>query len=303
MKLYKTLLSIPRRGALYLLDKYARYVKSDVLFLKWKYRLLMGKKLNLDNPQTFNEKLQWLKLYDRKPIYSQMVDKIEVKKIVASIIGEEFIIPTIETYDSPDDINFDLLPNQFVIKCSHDSGGLVVCEDKSKIDIQATKKLLRQGLNRCYYYENREWPYLNVVPRLICERYLEDESGSGLKDYKWFCFDGLPKAMFIAADRGNPHEDTKFDFYDMNFNHLPFLNGHPNNYKITKKPIGFEKMKALAAKLSQGIPQVRVDFYDINGQIFFGEITFSHWSGFVPFEPLEWDYTFGSWINLPLISK
>lgn len=271
----------------------------DRLYLKWLFRLKMGKKLDLDNPRTFSEKLQWLKLYNRKPEYTQMVDKYEAKRYVAGIIGEEYIIPTLGVWDRVEDINFDQLPNQFVLKCTHDSGGIVICSDKSKLDINAAKKKLKRSLTRDFYAQNREWPYKNVKHRIIGEEYMVDESGYELKDYKWFCYNGEPKALFIATDRGLEGEETKFDFFDADFNHLPFTNGHPNSPRPVLKPQSFEKMKELAAKLSQGQPHLRVDFYDINGRIYFGELTFYHWSGMVPFEPEEWDYKFGEWIKLP----
>ena len=255
--------------------------------------------LDLDNPQTYNEKLQWQKLYDRRPEYTKMVDKYDAKEYVANIIGKEYIIPTLAVYDRVEDIDFDALPDQFVLKCTHDSGGIVICKDKSTLDIAAALKKLERGLKTNFYYQNREWPYKNVKPRIIAEQYMVDESGYELKDYKWFCFDGEPKALFIASDRGSDKEETKFDFFDMDFNHLPFTNGHPNASRPIMKPAGFDKMKELAAKLSKGLMQARIDFYDINGQVYFGEITFFHWSGMKPFVPREWDYIFGSYIKLP----
>ena len=254
--------------------------------------------MNLDNPKTYNEKLQWLKLYYRNPEYTPMVDKAEAKQYVSSIIGEEHIIPTLAVYDKVEDIDFDSLPNQFVLKCTHDSGGIVICTDKNKLDKKEAIKKLRKGLKKNYYYRNREWPYKNVKPRIIAEQYMSDAEGE-LKDYKFFCFNGVPEFMFIASDRFNKQEDTKFDFFDMDFNHLPFTNGHPNATKQIEKPAGFEEMKRLAAILSKDMPHVRVDFYDINGKIYFGELTFFHWSGFTPFRPIEWDYKFGEKIILP----
>ncbi len=268
-------------------------------YIKKEYKLSFGKELNLDSPQTYNEKLQWLKLNYRKPIMTTMVDKYEVKKYIADLIGEEYIISTLGVWDRFDDIDFDALPEQFVLKCTHDSGGVIVCKDKSKLDKKKAQKKLEKCLKRNYYYQHREWPYKNVKPRIIAEQYMEDESGYELKDYKWFCFDGEVKALFIATDRGVDREETKFDFFDSDFNHLSFTNGHPNANREIKKPLSFDEMKSLASKLSKGFPHLRVDFYDINGKIYFGELTFYHWSGMVPFEPEEWDYTFGSWIKLP----
>ena len=190
-----------------------------------------------------------------------------------------------------------------MLKCTHDSGGLVIVPDKSKLDIAKARKKINHCLKHNYYWGLREWPYKDMKPRIIAEQFMVDESGTELKDYKFFCFDGEPKAMFIATDRSNPTEETKFDFFDMDFNHLPFTNGHPNATREIKKPDGFEEMKQIAAKLSKGIPHVRVDLYNINGHIYFGELTFSHWSGFTPFVPEEWDYRFGSWIDLPHSQK
>lgn len=269
---------------------------SDKKFLEYKFKIHLKKELNLENPQTFNEKLQWLKLYDRRPEYSRMVDKAEAKKYVAEIIGDKHIIPTIGIWDTFDEIDFSTLPDQFVLKTTHGCGGIIICKDKSKLDLKAVKKEIDFSFKHNYFVYGREWPYKSVKPRIIVEKLMIDESGVELKDYKFFCFNGVPKALFIATDR--PH-DTRFDFYDMKFNHLPFTNGHENATKPILKPKNFELMIDLASKLSQNIPQVRVDFYNINGEVFFGEMTFFHWGGMVPFEPEEWDYTFGSWIKLP----
>lgn len=290
-----TKISLKKRVIRRFILAFARLI-PDRKFLELVFPLCTGYKLNLDNPRSYNEKLQWLKLYNRNPLYTRMVDKYEVKKYVADIIGEDHIIPTLAVYDHAEDIDFDVLPNQFVLKCTHDSGGIVICSDKTKLDKKAAVKKLKKGLKKNFYCQNREWPYKNVKPRIIAESYMTDD-GEELKDYKFFCFDGKPKYMFIATDRFK-EEETKFDFFDMNFNHLPFVNGHPNSTKPINRPKGFDEMKNLSEKLSKGIPQVRVDFYDINGKIFFGEITFFHWSGFVPFEPQEWDYKLGDDIKL-----
>lgn len=282
---------------------FAAPILSDSVFLKLKWRWMMGYPLDLKHPKTYNEKLQWLKLNDRRSEYITMVDKYAAKGYVAKIIGEEHIIPTIGVWDNVEEINFGSLPKQFVLKCTHDSGGVVICKDKDAFDGKAAIEKLRKGLKKSFYYYTREWPYKNVKPRIIAERYMEDESGYELTDYKFFCFKGKPEYMFIATDRYNKEEETKFDFYDMEFNHLPFTNGHPNAVKHIEKPAGFEKMKELAAKLSKGIPHVRVDLYNVNGQIFFGELTFFHWSGFVPFDPEEWDVKFGQLIDLKSITK
>jgi hypothetical protein len=263
------------------------------------YKAMMGKKLNLRNPQTFNEKIQWLKLHDRKPIYTTMVDKYAAKEYVANIIGEQYIIPTLGVWDNPDDIDFNALPDQFVLKVTHDSGGLVICRDKSTLNVEEAKKKLRNSLNMNYYKVHREWPYRDVPKRIIAEQYMEDSDTSELRDYKFFSFDGVVKALFIASDRQDPTTDTKFDFFDADFRHLPFTNGHPNADSIPARPECFEEMKTLAEKLSKGIPHLRVDFYEVNGKVYFGELTFTHWSGLVPFDPESWDKQFGDWIKIP----
>lgn len=271
---------------------------SDKAYLKLYYRLKFNKKLDLKNPQTFNEKLQWLKLYDRNPEYTNMVDKYEVKALVSEKIGKKYIIPTLGVWDSFEDINFDELPNQFVLKCTHDSGGLIVCNDKAKLNIDEVRQKINKCLKHNYYYFGREWPYKNIKPRIIAEKYMEDSKTKELRDYKFFCFNGEVKLVFIATDRQS-NEETKFDFFDENFKHLDFTNGHPNAFKKPEKPINFELMKKLASKLSKGIPQVRIDFYEVDKKVYFGEITFFHWSGLKPFEPEEWDLKFGKMIKLP----
>jgi hypothetical protein len=274
---------------------------GDELFLKTKYRLIFARRLDLEHPTTYSAKLQWLKLNDRRSEYTRMVDKIEGKKYVASVIGDEYIIPTLKMYDSVNQVNFDELPKQFVIKCTHDSGSVIVCKDKDKLDKKKALEKLNKGLKQNFYYQTREYPYRSVKPRLIAEQYMEDESGYELKDYKIFCFNGQPKMSFVASDRQKEGEDTKFDFYDLEWNHIPVTNGHPCSKNGIPKPKNYEKMLEIAAKLSEGIPHVRVDLYNINGKIYFGELTFFHWSGFMPYEPDEWDYKFGSYLQLPSV--
>ena len=275
---------------------------SDELYLKCHYRIRTGKKLNLKNPQRFNEKLQWLKLHDHNPLYTTMVDKYEVKGYVTSRIGEKYVIPCLGVWDHFEVIDFHTLPDQFVLKCTHDSGGLIICTDKASFDVEQARRKINKSLHRDYYKYSREWPYKNVKPRIIVEQYMVDTETNELRDYKFFCFNGTPKLLFVASERQKKGEETKFDFFDMDFQHLPIKNGHPNAEHAPEKPKGFEEMKKLAKILSEGIPMVRVDFYEVDGRVFFGEMTFSHWSGTMPFEPDEWDYTLGSWISLPVIS-
>ena len=299
----KDILKEPKK---YLIWAYGRLlpdnIENDRKYLKKIFKYRMGKELNLDNPKTYSEKLQWIKLYDRNPLYTKLVDKYEVKEYIKEKIGEEYLIPTFGVYNKFDDINFDKLPEQFVIKCTHDSGGIVIVKDKSKFNYKKAKKKINHCLNRNYFPNTREWPYKDVKPRIIVEKYMEDESGYELKDYKFFVFNGQMQAMFIATDR-TAKTETCFDFFDRDFNHLPFTNGHPNAKRVFEKPEHYEEMIKLAEKLGKDMPQVRIDFYNINGKIYFGEITFFHWSGLVPFVPEEWDYKFGEWINLPKESE
>lgn len=272
---------------------------SDEVYISKMFRYKLGYELDLKDPKTFNEKLQWLKLYDRKPIYTSMVDKIAAKEYVADLIGSEYIIPTLGVWENPEDIDFDSLPNRFVLKCNHNSGtGMYICKDKSKMDRKKVIKNLKKGLKEDKYIQWREWPYKNVPRRIIAEQYMEDGTLHDLRDYKWFCFNGIPKVLFIATERQNESIETKFDFFDENYKHLPFTNGHPNADTIPQKPTQFEEMKRLAGILSKGIPQLRVDFYEVNGHVYFGELTFSHWAGFMKFEPSEWDRLLGEMITL-----
>lgn len=275
------------------------YVLPNKWYLFFRFKNRVGYWPHLNHPRTFNEKLQWLKLNDRHAEYTQMVDKIDAKKYVASIIGDKYIIPTLGVWNSVDEIEWDKLPNQFVIKVSSDSGGIVVCKDKQTLDIEKAKEKLTNGWGKNYYVHNKEYPYRDLTPRIIAEEYKEDESGYELRDYKIFCFNGEPKILFVASDRQKATEDTKFDFFDLNWNHLPFTNGHPNSKEHIAKPKNFEEMLEIAKKLSVGIPQVRIDLYNCNGKIYFGEITFFHWSGMTSFDPVEWDFKLGKMIKLP----
>lgn len=272
-------------------------IKDDKKYIQYIWKHRMNYPLNLETPKTYNEKLQWMKLYDRRPVYTTMVDKFAVKEYVAKNIGEEYIIPTIGVWDKTEEIDWDSLPNQFVLKCTHDSGGLVICKDKGHLDINVATAKLNKSLKRDFYMAAREWPYKNVPRRIIAEQYKEDEFGE-LRDYKFFCFNGEVKALFIATDRQS-RKEPYFDFFDADFNHLDMRHGHPNAPKLPQKPKSFEKMKFLAAKLSEGMPEARIDFYDVNGHAYFGEITLFHHTGMVNFEPSKWDEIFGSWIELP----
>ena len=272
----------------------------DETYLKIKYRSAFGEKLDLKNPETFNEKLQWLKLYDRKPIYSTMVDKYEVKKYVASIIGEEYIIPTLGVWNRFEDINFDDLPNQFVLKCTHDSGGVVICKDKSILDIDAARKKINKSLRTNYYLRSKEWPYKNVRPRIIAEQYMEDTLEQELSDYKIHSFNGVPKVILVCKDRFSDLGLTE-DFFDQNWTHLEVCRKkHPNSSEEIKRPKELDKMLGLAETLSRDVPFLRSDFYTIDDKVYFGELTFFPASGFEGFKPEKFDKELGDWLVLPV---
>lgn len=261
-----------------------------------------GRRVNWETPTTFNEKLQWLKLYNRNPLYTTLVDKYAVKEWVANKIGEEYIIPTYGVWESFDQIDFDKLPNQFVLKTTHAGGssGVVICRDKSSFDFADAKARLTTSLKSNTYLIGREWPYKNVPRRIIAEKYIDpDPTTDDLPDYKFFCFNGKVKALFVGTERQKEGEDVKFDFFDAEFNHLPFRQGHDHAKVMPQKPKNFELMKKAAEKLSAGMPHVRVDFYEIGKNVLFGELTLFHFSGSMPFEPEEWDKRFGDMLTLP----
>ena len=283
-----------------LLQQYFTWL-PDKLYTQLMFRFKMGYWPNLKNPQTFNEKLQWLKLYNRKLEYTTMVDKYAVKEYVANIIGDEYVIPTLGVWDKPEDIEWDKLPDQFVLKTTHGGGsnGVVICKDKSTFDMVKAIKKLNHSMKQDIYQSLKEWPYKNVPKRIIAEQFIQPDSNNDLPDYKFFCFDGEVKALFIGTERQTG--DVKFDYFDADFNHLDLIQQHPMSGRQIPKPKNYDKMKELAAKLSEGIPQVRIDLYDVNGKIFFGEMTFTHHGGVVPFHPEKWDFVLGSWIILPKI--
>lgn len=276
---------------------------SDEDFIKLKFKVITNRELNLKNPITFNEKLQWLKLHDHKDIYTTMVDKYEAKKYVASIIGEKYIIPTLGIYNSFNEINFNELPNQFVIKCTHDSGGLVICRDKTKLDIAAAKEKINNCLQKNYYLTSREWPYKNVKPRIIIEKYMEDKKNESMRDYKFFCFNGKPEIMYLSEGLEN-HHTAGISFFDMDFKPTDCKR---KDYRLLTyaptKPKNWEKMIELSAALSKEIPHIRVDWYEINGCLFFGELTFFTCGGIIPFEDEKWNKKLGDLIDLSLVKQ
>jgi len=299
LKRIKKAIKNPKLILLFFLNSRIFRLLPDDLYLKIKYRLTMGRKLDLNNPETFNQKLQWLKLYDRKPEYTQMVDKYEVRKYIKEIIGEEYLIPLLGVYDSFEEIDFDNLPDEFVLKPNHTSGDIFICKNKSKIDYKKLKKEVNRWLKREYYWLHREWPYKNVKPRILCEKYLVDESGKELIDYKFMCFNGEVKCIFVCSNRNSPL-GLNIDIYNVDWNLMPF--GRPNSPRTgvkIPKPRNFNKMIEFAEKLAKDIPFVRVDFYEVDGHLYFGELTFYPGAGFEEFTPEKYDYVLGSWLELP----
>ena len=290
----------PSNIIIYLMNKNFFNWMSDEQYLKIKYRLIMKKKLDLEKPQTYNEKLQWLKLNDRKNGYTKMVDKYEAKKYVASVIGEQYIIPTLGVWEKFKDINFEILPKQFVLKPTHTSGDVFICKDKNNIDYKKLKKKVNKWLKRKYYFLHREWPYKNVKPRIIAETYIENKEEIGLKDYKFMCFNGKVKCSFVCTNR-NSKQGLSVDFFDLNWKKMPFTRHYPNSGEHINKPINYNQMLQLAEKLAKNIPFVRVDFYEVNRKIYFGELTFYPGAGFEEFSPEKYDRVLGEWLGLPEI--
>lgn len=265
---------------------------NDEEYIKKLYKIRNGKELNLDNPTTFFEKINWLKIHDRKEIYTTMVDKYDVKKCVEDIIGKEYVIPALGVWNNVEEIDFDKLPDQFVLKCTHDCGSTIICRDKDCFDIAAAKKLLNKNLKTDYYLKFREWPYKNVKKRILCEEYVE---GIVNENYKLFCFDGVVKFLYVA-----PYREATVDYFDADYNHLDGVRNvfHSEAETPPSKPVVFDKMKSLAEKLSSGYPHLRIDFYNDHGKIYFGEITFYQEGGFAPYYPDKWNYIFGEYLDL-----
>nr|WP_296455933.1 ATP-grasp fold amidoligase family protein [uncultured Acetatifactor sp.] len=270
----------------------------DNMYLRIQFRRIMGQNLNLKKPQTFNEKLQWLKIHDHNSDYIKLVDKYEVKGIVANVIGEEHIIPTYGIWDSFEQIDFSKLPKQFVLKCTHDSGGLIICNDKEQLDIEAARKKINKCLQTNYYQFGREWPYKYVKPRIIAEKYMEESGTVGLKDYKIHNFNGIPKIILVCTGRFSEMGLCE-NFYNVEWKMLDLK--RPNHLNMENKipiPKKINKMLEYAKLLSKDYPFVRTDFYCIDDKIYFGELTFYPASGFEKFEPEKWDNILGEWIDL-----
>lgn len=273
---------------------------SEEAAVKLMYWAYMGVKGNIDHPTKFTEKLQWLKIHDHNPLYTTMVDKYAVKDYVSKKIGAQYVIPLYGVWDSFNDIVFDKLPNQFVLKTTHSSGGYVVCKDKATFDYEKARKVLTDSLKFNYYAHCREWPYKNVPRRIIAEKYMPTLGNADSEEYKITCING--KVRVFTVCRGIPHQslDVRFnDNFDRDFNRENWWAFYKPSGKPVAKPEKFDEMIALAEKLSEGIPHVRVDFYVIDGQVYFGEMTFFTWAGFIDFHPKSQDDLMGSWLKLP----
>lgn len=271
----------------------------DSLWLKYLYRKIMKEKLNLKTPKTFNEKLQWLKLYDRNPLYTQLVDKYEVRDYIKDKIGEEYLIPLVGgPWDSFDEIDFSKLPDQFVLKCTHDSGSVIICENKEIFDINEARTKLNRSLRGNFYYGGREWPYKNVKPRIVAEKFMRNDESNELIDYKFYCFNGVFRFLYVSQGL-QKHETARISFLTPEWDWAEFrrLDYAPFE-KLPEKPKTYEKMKEIVQMLSEGFPFIRVDLYEIQGHVYFSELTFSPCSGFMPFEPKEWDRKVGDWLVL-----
>lgn len=297
-KVFSLIFLNPNRLMLAILTRLAN-ILPDRLYLQIMFRLEMGYKLDFDNPQTFSEKLQWLKLYNRKPEYTTMVDKAAVKEYVAKIIGEEYIIPTLGVWDRFEDIDFDSLPNQFVLKTTHGGGntGVVICKDKSSFDMASAKAKLNKSLRSCIYRRYKEWPYKDVKHRIIAEEYITDSNGE-LNDYKFSTYNGEVTDVMICLERNSG--DTKFYFFDSNWNLLRYNKrgkDAPTDFTIPK-PENMDKMFEIAAALSKNTPYLRVDLYNVDGKVYFGELTFFPQSGFDRNLLKDTEILFGSRIKI-----
>lgn len=272
--------------------------QREIEYLKRMFKHMVKEELDFDNPVSFNQKIQWLKLYNRNPEYTKLVDKYEFKLYVEEKLGNGYTFPTLGVWDSFDDIDFDKLPKQFVLKCTHDSGGLVICQNKEKLDIDAARKKIQHCLKRNYFTNSREWLYKNVKPRIIAEPLMVDSTGEELRDYKFMCFGGTVRCIFTCTDRYSPG-GLKVTFFDTNWQRMPFERHYHADPKEVLKPNSYDEMLRISEELSKGIPFVRVDFYEINGQPYLGEMTFFPGGGMEEFTPREWDEKLGEWIELP----
>lgn len=294
----KYFLQQPRRVLIGMSSKGMLKWMPDKLYLRLVSKEFLGYTLNLDEPRSFSEKVNWLKLYNRRPEYTQMVDKYAAREYIAGKIGEEYLIPLVGgPWENFGEIDFDALPNEFVLKTTHDCGGVVICRDKSSFDIKAAEKKLCEHLKKEYFWTGREWAYKNVHPRIIAEKYMGDENGV-LDDYKFWCFNGYPKLCHVSTERFSG-EGLKVTYFDRNWVKQDFERAGANSDKPIEKPENYELMLEIAEKLADGNPFIRVDLYNIKGRIYSGELTMYPGGALTRIEPREWDYKLGSWIELP----
>lgn len=295
------LIKSPRTLKVALMSKYSKsklsHALCDKTYIKMQYKAVMHKKLNLKDPKTFNEKLQWLKLHDRNPLYTKLVDKVDAKIYVAKHIGEECIIPTLGVWDRVEDIEWDKLPEQFVLKCTHDSGSVVICRDKSTFDKEKAIKKLKKKLKSNLFWFSREWPYKDLKPRIIAEVYLSELS-EGIIDYKFFCFSGEPKFLYVSQGLEN-HETARISYVSLDWEQEPFRRTDFKTFEtLPPKPQKFDQMLEYSKKLSAGTAFMRVDFYEVKGKVYFSEMTFFPGAGLTEFAPSEWDEKIGEYIDL-----
>jgi len=270
----------------------------DIPYLKMIFYYETGKRLDINNPCTFNEKLQWLKIYDKNPLYNMFVDKYEVREHISKTIGSEYLIPLYGIWDKVDEIDFNKLPESFALKCTHGSTSNIICRSKENLSIIDAKESLNKWLRKNWYWFGREWPYKDVRPRIMAEKYMTDETDAELMDYKIFCFNGVPKIIQVHFNR---HSNHKANFYDTDWNYVPISTRYqPDPKTVINKPEHFDDMLSLASKLSLGLPYIRVDFYSIFNKLYFGELTLYPASGFGVISPEEWDRTFGNWVDTRL---
>lgn len=275
---------------------------DEKIYIKMLYRIRLGKQLNLKNPINYTEKLQWIKINDRKDIYTIMADKFEMKNYVSNLIGEEFVVDNYGVWDNFDDIDFSKLPDKFVLKTTHDQGGVIICKDKKSFNIKEAKKKINKHLKRKHYYFSREWPYKNIKPRILAEKLLVSEANNEINDYKIYTFNGYPKVMYITSGRGSK-EGMSIDFFDIDGKRLDIIQEGFLSNKDIKVPDLYSKMLELSKIISKGTLHLRVDFYIVNDMLYIGELTFFDGGGLFVFKPIKWDKIFGDWIQLPSLNK
>lgn len=301
IRAYLKQLKIYFKRPISIFDKWAEAGRLNWMPDKWylslKFRSKMGYWMNWKHPKTFNEKLQWLKIYDRNPLYTKLVDKYEVRKYISSKIGEEHLVPLLGVWENPSDIDFNSLPNQFVLKCTHDSASIIICEDKSKFDFDLVKQKMQHHLSINYYHPSREWPYKNVKPQIIAEKYIRDPNIPDLKDYKFQVFNGTVQNCFVCSKRFMP-QGLHVTFFDKNWETLNFTKKYPKECELPKKPLFFKEMLMISEQLSKDIPFVRVDFFETPSNFFISELTFYPGAGFEKFSPNDWDLKMGALLKI-----